>query len=89
MLTCILEHISRADSVAPSSDWLCHCNPHLQKKYQQAWEDVKMTGYDLRADAIGIQHAKASRDIASDVRAPVCLALTNTNSQTVREIKLY
>ena len=48
-----------------------------------------MTGYDLRADAIGIQHAKASRDIASDVRAPLYSALINTNSQTVREIKLY
>uniref|UniRef100_A0A8C4UMZ0 Nebulin related anchoring protein n=1 Tax=Falco tinnunculus TaxID=100819 RepID=A0A8C4UMZ0_FALTI len=42
---------------------------HISDKlYKTSWEQTRASGYDFRIDAIPFQTAKASREIASDVR---------------------
>lgn len=59
------------------------CALALQKLYQKDWDDAKQKGYDLRADAIEIKHAKASREIASEVTSFCSGIFSPVNQWTV------
>nr|XP_031538462.1 nebulin-related-anchoring protein isoform X13 [Vicugna pacos] len=50
-----------------------HCN---EKVYRNSWEQTRAGGYDFRLDAIPFQTARASREIASDVKYKSDLNLT-------------
>lgn len=52
-------------SVHLNPKWYPILSP-LQKIYREDWDEMKMS-CDVRLDAIPIQAAKASREIASDV----------------------
>ncbi|XP_061018689.1 nebulin-related-anchoring protein isoform X8 [Dama dama] len=50
---------------------------HLSDKvYRHSWEQTRAVGYDFRLDAIPFQTARASREIASDVKYKSDLNLT-------------
>lgn len=54
-----------------------------QKVYKTSWEQTRASGYDFRIDAIPFQTAKASREIASDVRIALFQTLPTPTPMTL------